>query len=223
MSHASRTETILQWSFVRSHPNLTSGRAVTCPKPLTRNSSVWTKGRRLHASTWRSPYREGLKLTRQPHAAPFVCSGVRRTPSWARKGRNEWNPGPLLLLEGPSLIFTRWLPAPHPSDLTDKAPPHMTLFYSPHRTLQHQDCYTYISVYPCAPFMPGSPTPRPYCPLPPLDYKLLEGRWPDRLMHPCIPQRRMAQSKCSLNVLGLRLKYDRFLSSDKWAKLHNVK
>lgn len=56
----------------------------------------------------------------------------------------------LLLLEGPYLIFTRWLPAPHPSDLTDKAPPHRILFYS-HHTLQHRDSYSYVSVYPVDP------------------------------------------------------------------------
>lgn len=66
------------------------------------------------------------------------------------------------------------------------------------------------------PYMVGSPTRRSYGPL--LDYKLLEGRGSDSLTHPCIPQHCVAHSKGSLNVLELWLKYNRFLSSDKWAK-----
>lgn len=127
------------------------------------------------------------------YAVPFIYSRLGGTPSWASRERNKWSPGYSCLRA-----------------LT--CPPHYCLHPIIHILTKRASSWFILllalwsirtdHLYICVPLYVWLP----HCLLPPLNYKLLKGRWLVSLAQHCIPQclqQCLAHSKCWANILGL--------------------
>lgn len=118
MSLGSRIVTILQWSFVRNHLILTSGRIVTAQSHLQEMALFWQRKQTPAPLLWGFPVGSTWRQLgwAHPHMLfpSFAPGSVEPHPEPGREEKNGALATPAWELLP---AFTHWLPAPHHSDL----------------------------------------------------------------------------------------------------------